>query len=164
MSLPIVPFVPEHEIAAWREDAKDKTKCTEWLHRCNAACCSQFSFPDEGQDLTKKYLIMKVAISVSMIKYYELHRCNYVFPHLQIPTRKAVRKDGRIYILEKCKYLKDNKCIAHNTNRQPDVCRDFTLQNYLASNLTHGAQAINTCLFKFKKEQYEGMQHEENKI
>jgi hypothetical protein len=163
MSLPLLATVPDDELDEWRADAKDKTSCLQWLHRCNAACCSQFSIVDDGQDLSKKFIVIRGGAVPSMLKYYELHNCTYRFPIMQIPTRKAVRKDGRIYILERCKYLKEGKCIAHGTNRQPAVCRDFNLQAVLDNKVTFGARTIDVCLFRFKKEEMEGQSHEENK-
>jgi hypothetical protein len=163
MSLPLLATVPDEELAEWRADAKDKTSCLQWLHRCDAACCSQFSVVDIGQDLTQKTFVMKGGSTPSMLKYYELHGCTYRWPYMHIPTRKAVRRDGRIYILERCKYLKDRKCIAHGTNRQPAVCRDFNLKSVLEGTTTYGARTIDVCLFRFKKEELEGAQHEEDK-
>jgi len=152
MSLPILSDPSPEEEAVLRRDAVSASGCTDWLHHCDAACCSQFSLVDKEYDLTQKMIRVYGMTSPSMIRYYELHRCTYRHPYLYIPTRKAVRKDGRIYILEKCKYLKDRKCIAHGTNRQPAVCREFTLPAYLAGTHPPGSMAISRCLFRFKKE------------
>lgn len=134
----------EMRAAAKLSDADD---CLSWHKFCQAQCCSQFSFPDEGQDLTKTTVILEGLVPADKVRYYELHNCTYRTMRLSIPTRKAVRSNGRIYILERCKFLTDdNKCKHHGTNRQPRVCRELT-----SKNVPKAASVTPFCRFRFNE-------------
>lgn len=154
MSLPILTEPDEQELAILREDAKTADGCLDWHKHCAAECCKQFSLKDDPKyDLSEKYIRMFGNALPDLIWYYELHGCKYRTPHLYIPTRNARRHNGRIFFLERCKFLTDDmKCKGH-PNRKPKVCRDFNPENIREHKERAGSTMTPRCLFRFKLEE-----------
>jgi hypothetical protein len=147
--LPILEQPSAGELSEMQEAAKtvDADDCITWHKFCRAECCSQMSFPDAGQDLTKPTVILNGLVPPDKVRYYELHNCTYRTMRLSIPTRNARRHGGRIYILERCQYLtKENKCAHHGTNKQPRVCRELT-----SKNVPKAASVTSRCRFRFNE-------------
>lgn len=155
MSLPILeePEPLEHErlLAAAKNTADDD--CLSFHQYCGAECCSRFSFPDDGQDLSAKYLFFVQRLSPDHMRYYELHGAKYAHGRLRVPTRQAVRYDGLIVFRERCDFLTDdNRCRFHSTNKQPRVCRELTMSRVREKSTHSGMTLTPRCLFKFKME------------
>lgn len=155
MSLPVLDAPLLHELNLMREVNKtlEKDDCLSWHQFCHSECCSTFSIKDEGQDLSQRTIRIFGNALPDIIRYYELHGAKYRMPWLYIPTKNAVRRNGRIYILNRCKALtEDNKCKFHGTSAKPKVCCELNFTSVKNGSRYGGATVTPHCKYIFAKE------------
>jgi hypothetical protein len=159
MSLPILEQPSAEERATMLIDARSAQNCLDWHKHCQGECCKQFSIPDRDFDLTKEFILSHVGMAgtADKIWYWKLHNCTFSRGYLKIPTKNCVRKNGMIYVLERCKLLTDDmKCKEWTDGRRPKICKNLTFENIKAK--TNGSTYVTPrCLFKYQlalEEQY----------
>lgn len=131
-------------------EATKCSECTQWLHHCNAECCSSIflNIDPKVLDGCSTYFNCRVdKLSVDEVKYYRHHDVTYTRGVLRFKKDRIHVIGRKVVYLWRCNRLKDNLCLDH-PDKKPELCKLLTSETAKVKN--DAFRLTQNCLFKYK--------------
>ena len=124
--------------------------CVGWVDYCSAECCHVFTFfltPRSDVVCVDDLVRIHTPLTRDAARYYELHGAEIEEgEYVVVPREHCQFSPTRLVVNMTCRELRDDFMCALHDGRQPDSCKDFTLETSSDSDWV----VTPRCLFAYK--------------